>query len=106
MPQAGGITPGFTGKLSHTVLMRFVGRIFLPGYFRLLFCDTGGSYCWLGHLPIKTRQRFRHFIQMSQRCAPPGIVPRAPATAPAFCAFSAGRRRLSSRYGLVKSIGT
>ncbi|SUG04800.1 Uncharacterised protein [Salmonella enterica subsp. enterica serovar Pullorum] len=45
--------------------MRFVGRIFLPEFPLTRFADTGVHTVGWVILPIKTRQRFRRFIQMS-----------------------------------------
>ncbi len=60
---AGIAPPGFT--VNRTVLMRFVGRIFLPEFPLTRFADTGVHTVGRVILPIKTRQRFRRFIQMS-----------------------------------------
>ncbi|SUI02000.1 Uncharacterised protein [Salmonella enterica subsp. indica] len=51
--------------VNRTGLLRLVGHIFLPEFPLTRFADTGVHTVGRVILPIKTRQRFRRFIQMS-----------------------------------------
>lgn len=101
---AGIAPPGIHGKPHGVNAFR---RAYFPARISAYsFCRYRGSYCWLGHFADKNASAFPALYTDVPRCAPPGIVPRAPATAPAFALSAHGRRRLSSRYSPDEKRGT